>query len=139
MKSARYDLTLHIVLAFFICVCTGCFTVKNSAGFTYEKLEMTAYNALLADSTDHTLIDVRTRGEYKRSHLEGAMNRSYFAFNYRKACSAVDGNKLVFVYCQTCHRSPLAARKLKRLGFRRVVDLKGGYQHWHKDMVPLGK
>jgi len=134
MKSnARYDLMLYVVLAFFMCVNTGCFTVKNRPGFTYEKLEPTEYNALLADSTDHALVDVRTNGEYKRSHMKGAVNKSYLAFNYRKAFSGIDRNKLLFVYCQTCHRSPLAARKLKRMGFRRVVDLKGGYQQWQKE------
>jgi len=139
MKSnARYDLSLYVLLAFFMGVSTGCFTVKNRPNFTYEKLEPAAYTALLADSIDHTLIDVRTKGEYERSNLEGAVNKSYFAFNYRKAFSGIDRNKLLFVYCQTCHRSPLAARKLKRKGFRRVVDLKGGYHQLQKEMERSG-
>ncbi|MBK7308206.1 MAG: rhodanese-like domain-containing protein [Chitinophagaceae bacterium] len=98
--------------------------------FSYSKITPATYAAILKDSSNYYLIDVRTAAEYKRSHLPGAVNFSYLNFHFGRDVDSLDRNKPVLVYCQTCHRSPLAARKMKRLGFRKVYDLKGGYQKW---------
>lgn len=110
----------------------GCFSVRNTADFNYVKLAPDAYAAMLRDSSDHVLIDVRTPAEHRRSHLDGAVNHSYFSLRFGRMVKDLDRNKLVFLYCETCHRSPLAARRMKRMGFRRVVDLKGGHARWRK-------
>jgi rhodanese-related sulfurtransferase len=107
---------------------TSCFTVRSTDYFTYQKLSPADYTKQLKDSSNYYLVDVRTRGEYRRSHLENAINFSYLKFHFGRDMNSFDRNKLVFVYCQTCHRSPLAARRLKHKGFRKVFDLKGGYQ-----------
>ena len=117
----------------FLC---GCFSVRSKEGFTYEKLEPANYARLLADSGEHVIIDVRTRGEFAKGHLPGALNHSYLSFRFGRSVQAIERDALVFVYCQTCHRSPLAARRMKRLGFRRVVDLKGGFAHWRTSVDP---
>lgn len=109
---------------------TGCFSVRNNDQFQYLKADRETYQQLLQDSVDNYLIDVRTKGEYNKSHLMNATNYSFLAFHYKKDVRHLNRNKLVFVYCQTCHRSPLAARKMKKMGFRKVIDLKGGYAKW---------
>ncbi len=116
-------------LPLLLCHC-GCFSVKNTENFTYSKLEPAAYDSLLKITSGYYLIDVRTKGEHRKQHIDGAVNYSYLAFHFRRDVKNLDRNKTVFVYCQTCHRSPLAARKLKRMGFATVYDLKGGYQKW---------
>lgn len=109
---------------------TGCFTVKSNRQFTYRKLTAAEYATVLKDSSNYYLVDVRTAKEYRRAHIAGAVNYSYLNFHIGRDVDTLDRNKLVLVYCQTCHRSPLAARKMKRLGFRKLYDLKGGYQKW---------
>ncbi|MBK7269377.1 MAG: rhodanese-like domain-containing protein [Flavobacteriales bacterium] len=74
--------------------------------------------------------------EFAKGHLPGALNHSYLSFRFGRSVQAIERDALVFVYCQTCHRSPLAARRMKRLGFRRVVDLKGGFAHWRTSVDP---
>jgi rhodanese-related sulfurtransferase len=121
---------LPYLIVFFFCLgCfTGCFTVRSNKNFSYSKLTPAEYAAVLKDSSNYYLIDVRTAKEYKRSHLAGAVNFSYLKFHLGRDVDSLDRNKTVLVYCQTCHRSPLAARKMKNMGFRKVYDLKGGYQ-----------
>lgn len=123
-------LPCFIILSFALCGITGCFTVRSKKDFSYSKLTPAEYATVLKDSSNYYLIDVRTAKEYKRSHLEGAVNFSYLNFHIGRDVDSLDRNKLVLVYCQTCHRSPLAARKMKNMGFRKVYDLKGGYQKW---------
>ena len=108
----------------------GCFTVRSTDRFTYTKVDAASYARLLADSTARVLVDVRTAGEHEKGHLPGAINRSFLSFRYGRLVRYLDRSTLVFLYCQTCHRSPLAARRMKRMGFRRVVDLEGGFQRW---------
>lgn len=109
---------------------SGCFSVKSNTRFSYNKIDVQEYASLLKDSSNFYLIDVRTGAEYKKSHLPAAVNFSYLKFHFGSDVDSLDRNKLVFLYCQTCHRSPLAARKMKHKGFRKVIDLKGGYQKW---------
>jgi rhodanese-related sulfurtransferase len=40
----------------------------------------------------------------------------------------------VFIYCETAHRSPMAARKLRRIGFVEITDLKKGYKPYRKSL-----
>lgn len=116
----------------FLCLCglSGCFTVRSNSRFSYSKLSPAAYSNVLKDSSNYYLVDVRTAAEYKRAHLQGALNFSYLNFHIGRDVDSLDRNKLLLLYCQTCHRSPLAARKMKHMGFRKVYDLKGGYQKW---------
>ncbi len=107
---------------------TGCFSVKSNSRFSYSKLSPADYTAVLKDSSNFYLIDVRTRGEFKKAHFTNAVNFSYLKFHFGRDVDSLDRNKLVLLYCQTCHRSPLAARKIKHMGFRKVIDLKGGFR-----------
>jgi len=119
-----------VILSFCLYAISGCFTVRSNKGFSYSKLSPAEYAAVLKDSSNYYLVDVRTAKEYKRSHLAGAVNFSYLNFHIGRDVDSLNRNKLVLAYCQTCHRSPLAARKMKNMGFRKVFDLKGGYQKW---------
>lgn len=116
---------IPICIALF-CI-TGCFSVKSNNRFSYSKIVASDYAAILKDSSNFYLIDVRTAGEFKKAHFANAVNISYLNFRYGRDVDSLDRNKLVLLYCQTCHRSPLAARKMKHLGFRKVIDLKGGF------------
>jgi thioredoxin 1 len=123
-------LSYLVIFYFLLCGTGGCFTVRSNKSFSYSKLSPVEYAAVLKDSSNYYLIDVRTAAEYKRSHLAGAVNFSYFNFHIGRDVDTLDRNKPVLVYCQTCHRSPLAARKMKKMGFRKIYDLKGGYKKW---------
>jgi rhodanese-related sulfurtransferase len=72
------------------------------------------------------VIDVRFPAEYRRAHLEGAVNMSYIG-RFARHARSLDPARPTFIYCHTAHRSPFATRRLKRLGFRQIIDLKGGY------------
>ncbi len=108
----------------------ACFSVSSNSQFFYEKLPPEIYAQRLRDSSDYYLIDVRTPGEYRKAHIPDARNYSFLAFHFGRDVDTLARDKTVFVYCQTCHRSPYAARILKRKGFRKVYDLKGGFQKW---------
>ncbi len=124
-----------LILFSFTLVCSGCFNVKNSADFRYQKLDSDKYLLAIDNTPVNNLVDVRTAKEFSSSHINGAMNISLLNFNFRNKVKKFDRQIPIFVYCQTCHRSPIAARKLKKMGFKWVYDLKGGYKILVKDKV----
>jgi rhodanese-related sulfurtransferase len=128
MGSAKIWLS-GIILA--LCL-QACFSVRSDSKFTYSKLNPGKYDTCLHDSSPHYLIDVRTGAEYRKGHMAGADNYNFLAFHFGRDVDTLDRNKVVFLYCQTCHRSPFAARIMKKKGFKRVYDLKGGYAKWCK-------
>lgn len=112
---------------------------KHSTLFTYEELSVSDFNNKLKLSSDYILIDVRTAGEYAKGHIENAVNISYFGSDFREKTEKLPKDKLVFMYCQTQHRSPLASKLMKKQGFNHIIDLKGGFIKWDKLKLPIVK
>lgn len=97
-----------------------------------QQLAAPSYLEALDAAPDAYLLDIRTGFEYRRGHLERAKNISYLSGSFGRKVAELDTTKTVFIYCETAHRSPMAARKLWKKGFRNIVDLEGGYRQVRK-------
>ncbi len=122
------------LLMIYLCSCGGW---KHSASFSYEAISVLDFQKRLKETSDYILIDVRTKGEYSKGHIENAQNISYLASDFRKRIEQLPKNKLVFMYCETQHRSPLASMLMKREGFIHIVDLQGGFIKWERLNMPM--
>ncbi|WP_430411775.1 rhodanese-like domain-containing protein [Kordia sp.] len=77
------------------------------------------------------LIDVRTGFEYTSGHIENAINIDFFdRANFNENFSRFDRNKPMYLYCRSGNRSQRTAKKLLKIGFKKIYDLKGGYKAW---------
>lgn len=77
------------------------------------------------------LVDVRTTNEYKNGHISNAENIDFFKQGiFVNAFEKFDKTQPIYLYCQSGNRSQKAARKLVKLGFEKIYDLKGGYTNW---------
>ena len=85
---------------------------------------------LKAFPVDVQLIDVRTPGEYNRSHLKKAVNINMYSTNFLTEIGKLDKNREVYLYCQIGNRSRYAAKILSQQGFTKVYDLEGGISNW---------
>jgi len=79
---------------------------------------------------DFLLIDVRERDEHAKGAIPGAVNlpRGILEVNIDQLTTDKDC-KLV-LYCGGGSRSALAAVNLKKMGFKNVKSLAGGYRSW---------
>ncbi|MFC4022871.1 rhodanese-like domain-containing protein [Oceanobacillus longus] len=77
---------------------------------------------------DVQFIDVRTPGEYKANHQKKFKNIPLSSLAGRT--SELDKNKEVVVICQSGMRSAKAAKILKKKGFEKVTNVKGGMGAW---------
>ncbi len=99
-------------------------------------------------SNSPLLIDVRSNFEYQMFHAVDAVNLSlprilmanlpglnrlllpqWFRF--------LPKDKPIALICLTAHRSPLAAKKLSKLGFTQVYNITGGMMAWRRAKLPL--
>jgi rhodanese-related sulfurtransferase len=81
---------------------------------------------------DFTLIDVRERDEQAKGVIPGAVTlpRGILEVNIDQITS--DKDRKIVLYCGGGSRSALAALNLKKMGFRNVKSLAGGYRVWHE-------
>jgi|Deesub1362B_J571_1020462.scaffolds.fasta_scaffold00022_86 rhodanese-related sulfurtransferase len=89
----------------------------------------------LLGKEDVVIVDVRLPEYYAKEHIPGAINIPLEELD--KNLDKLDKDKLVVVYCASfdCRLSPVAYRKLKRLGYQ-VVDYEGGMMDW-KEKYPV--
>lgn len=77
------------------------------------------------------VIDVRTDGEFRSGHLEGALNIPYEQTEALVKAVGQDKSRSVIVYCRSGRRSGLAQRALQDQGYQHVIN-GGGYHSLKK-------
>ena len=98
-----------------------------------HELSIDDTEAFIRDHKDITILDVRTKDEYKEEgHLPGAKLLDFFHPEFEKAVKDIglDPNKPVIVYCAIGGRAKRAADKLVKLGFKDVILPKGSFNGW---------
>ena len=101
---------------------------KTDQGFT--KLRASAFKSAYRSQKTSVLIDVRTAKEFKSGHIKGAKNINVMGPTFINAVNKIDRKKPIFLYCRSGSRSAMAARRLVKMGFDQVYDLRGGYITW---------
>lgn len=127
-----------ITLIFILCF-VSCNAWKKSKNFDYSELSFSEFNNSLKADSNYIIVDVRTPKEYRNGHMKNAVNVSYFGTVFTDSIKKLDRNKTIYMYCQTQHRSPLASKKMKKLGFKKIIDLKGGFMKWENNQMPIEK
>lgn len=77
------------------------------------------------------LIDVRTANEYSAGHIKKSKNIDIFSARFSSEIGKLDTEKPVYVYCRSGGRSKRASKKISKLGFTEIYDLKGGILNYN--------
>lgn len=65
------------------------------------------------------LIDVRTPEEYRKEHIDGAINIPVYEIDNKKN-EIIDQDKVILVYCSTGKRSKIVKQILMQNGYKNV-------------------
>ena len=98
----------------------------------FNKIEVAEFAQQLKVSSGAQLVDVRTPEEFGEGHIEGATNINYHDADFKSQLEQLNKEKPVFVYCRSGGRSGRSMKDFKDLGFKKVYDLKGGFNAWSK-------
>jgi rhodanese-related sulfurtransferase len=95
----------------------------------YTDLTPMKLYAIMEEKKGFSIIDVRTRREYARSHIPGAVNRPLLSLKKGEQFK----QPTVFI-CSTGHRSRMALRKVEG---RELYNLESGYKKWLEANLPV--
>lgn len=83
------------------------------------------------------VIDARSRADYDRAHVPGALSIPYRTIS-PQTTAALDPNDLIVVYCWSpaCNAAAKAGARFAALGFK-VKEMIGGIEYWKKEGYPV--
>jgi len=114
----------------------------NIAGYVASNIQggrMQVFHWHDADRIDPAgsiLLDVRTKKEFEKGTLKGAVNIPLDSL--RDRLDELDRDKPVYVFCRIGQRGYIASRILMQKGFREVYNLSGGYRLYRMVSSPTG-
>lgn len=120
------DLWVNILLVIFI----GWFAwsrlvpVKGIQNITAGELK----EKMKKEKNNVQYVDVRTVEEFNGSHIKGFKNIPLHLINNRS--SHLNKDKEVVLVCRSGMRSMKAGKLLKKLGFSKITNVKGGMSAW---------
>jgi rhodanese-related sulfurtransferase len=88
--------------------------------------------ARISVGTAPNILDVRSREEFTRGHVPGALHIPFWKLLRRAPAIPMSLDDPLVVYCEHGPRAWLAGAALKRRGFQRVVYLDGHMSAWRR-------
>ncbi|MDA8344017.1 MAG: rhodanese-like domain-containing protein [Thermaerobacter sp.] len=89
---------------------------------------------LCASNPNVRIVDVRTPGEFRQGHIEGALLAPLGQTT--KVVKDWPRDTALVLVCHSGHRSQTAAHELIQLGFQDVSHLAGGMMSWVRRGAP---
>lgn len=101
-----------------------------------QKLSPQAFQAGIVATPNAQVLDVRTPKEFAEGHIQNALNVDWTGDNFTQGISSLDKTRPVYVYCLSGGRSADAASEMRKMGFKNVLELKGGILNWRAAQMP---
>jgi rhodanese-related sulfurtransferase len=99
----------------------------------YGVLSPEDFKTVINGHKELKLIDVRTPAEYANGKIEGASNIDVQSPDFIEQLNLLNKDLEYGVYCALGRRSAIATDQMKKLGFTKIYDLRGGYDAWIKE------
>jgi rhodanese-related sulfurtransferase len=106
---------------------------QQKMAFTTGPHELLA--KLEAKADDIAIVDVRYPGDFRKSHIPGAVTLPKGKW-HETAALPKDRTLVLYCYNQQCHLAAEAAVELLAQGFR-VVEMEGGFATWEANSSPV--
>jgi hydroxyacylglutathione hydrolase len=83
------------------------------------------------------VLDVRREPEWQDGHIRGA--HWWPLDNFPHALPLLHPEQPIAVHCKSGYRSSIASSLLQQAGFKRVVNVTGGFDAWQSAGLPVAK
>ncbi|HLK33895.1 MAG TPA: rhodanese-like domain-containing protein [Terriglobales bacterium] len=102
----------------------------NEAEKEVQEIGAEDLRRLQSRQEDFVLIDVREKDDAVKGMIPGAVHISRGMLEHDIDRVTTDKDKKIVLYCGGGSRSALSAWMLKKMGFKQVISLAGGYRGW---------
>jgi rhodanese-related sulfurtransferase len=83
------------------------------------------------------ILDVRTENEYQNGHLENAVLINMHAPDFSSKIKDLNKDNTYYVYCRSGARSRSAVKLMRKEGFSKAFNIKGGIHQLSRKGVEL--
>lgn len=83
------------------------------------------------------MVDVREQDEWDQEHISGASHLSRGTIEFDIEETVPDPNTMIICYCGGGGRSALVAESLKKMGYKNVRSVAGGFKAWKAADLPM--
>jgi phage shock protein E len=138
-RSISYPTVRLYLLAATLALFTGqSVLASHSYLLTVYQLRQGLEKAASSTQKGFFLIDVRTPEEHASGVIPGTdMNIEYTQLKQRHKEIGAKPDDHIVVYCQSGHRSNIAAETLTDLGYRHVYNVRGSMNAWQDAGYPI--
>ncbi len=121
--SVGKELTMQTVPALLLAGVSG--EVRTEKGLAYIQVYMDEGIAMMEQTKDFLLLDVRRPNEFFEGHIPGALNLPNEDIGTAEIPLLPRRDQRIFVYCRSGRRSKQACMKLYKLGYTDLVEFGG--------------
>ncbi len=104
----------------------------NEAKSEIQEIGPADLQRMQSAAQEFVLIDVREKEDAARGMIPGAVHISRGMLEHNIDQVTNDKEKKIVLYCGGGSRSALSAWMLKKMGFKNVISLAGGYRGWNQ-------
>jgi rhodanese-related sulfurtransferase len=108
----------------------------KASGSSCVNLSASEARDWLLEYPETQVLDVRSRPEFERGALPGAVHISIGDPSFEERVGALEKHLPVLVYCAGGYRSRKAVSRLKQLGFTNIRHIHRGYMSWRAAIKP---
>ena len=94
---------------------------------------------LMINREDAIILDVREQGDYAKGHIPNARHVPLSEFARRSAEMEKWKGQPLILCCASGGRSESAGAQLRKAGFDKVYNLRGGMMEWEKAGQPISR
>lgn len=103
---------------------------KSPQNLKYETIKPKDLMNRITQKDEPIIVDTRIKEDFKRGHIEGAVNLPYTNFKKMSKVLTPEIKKEIFIYSDDEERSKTICEFLTALGFSKIRNLDGGIIGW---------
>ena len=94
---------------------------------------------MLEENREFNLIDVREDREWTQGFIAGAIHLGKGIIERDISRVVTNKDELIVLYCQGGFRSALAGENIKKMGYKNVLSMSGGFSEWVSNNFAVDK
>lgn len=123
-----------------LAVASGSWLLFDFARAQGDKSQLSPVEAtLLINREDAVLVDVRDQAEYAKGHVPNARHIPLADLERRSSELEKFKDRPIILCCASGNRSNAAVATLKKAGFEKLFQLRGGLLEWEKAGQPVSR
>lgn len=126
----------HLLLVIALVVVSTALITSYAMGGGKNNLEP-QQATLLINHEEAVVVDVRPMADFNGGHIVNALNIPINGFGNQIGTLEKHRNKPIILSCRSGNQSQHAVRQLRKAGFEKVYNLRGGIMAWQSANLPI--